>query len=175
MEYAVVFYFDEIIEEKINLLIEKTASETENKYMVVNKIPPHITISLFQYDEDIDTIMRIIDNNISTFNKDKIILASIGVFNQSVLFLAPVVNNYLVESNKKINEIIRANDKIKLDKNYIENQWIPHISLGVRLNENELIKGVKALTKYFEVSEIKIEKIGLAECNPYRDIKIWKL
>ena len=175
MEYAVVFYFDRIMKEKINLLIEKIASETENRYMVVNKIPPHITISLFQYDEDIDTIIRSIENNISAFNKDKIILASIGVFNPSVLFLAPVVNNYLVESNKKINEIIRANDKIKLDKNYIENQWIPHISLGVRLNENELIKGVKALTKYFEVSEIKIEKIGLAECNPYRDIKIWKL
>jgi len=175
MEYAVVFYFDEITEEKIGSLMVKTADATGNKYMVDNKIPPHITISLFQYNEDINTIISIIENNISIFKKGNILLASIGIFNPAVVFLAPVITNYLVESDKRINEILSSNDKIVLDKGYTENQWVPHISLAVKLNQSELMDGVKTLTQHFEVLDAKIIKVGLAECNPYRDIKVWEL
>ncbi|GBU27450.1 hypothetical protein R84B8_00982 [Treponema sp. R8-4-B8] len=172
MEYAVVFYFNKTTEEKINSLILKIANETGNRYMVDNNIPPHITISLFKYDETVDTIINIVENNISTFNRNNIKIASIGMFNPNVLFLLPIMNDYLIESNKKISKIIKTNDKILLDKNYIENQWIPHISLGVKLNKNELINGIKILVEYFEV---ETNKIGLVKCNPYRNIKMWEI
>ena len=175
MEYAIALYFDEEIEENINSLILEIANKTENKYMVDNKIPPHITISLFQYNEKIDTIIEIIENNISFFRRNNIIIASIGIFNPSVLFIAPVINDYLLELNKKINEIININEEIIFDKNYIENQWVPHISLGVKLDENELINGVKTLVENFKILDIEIDRVGFAECNPYKDIKTWKI
>ena len=177
MEYAIALYFDEKTEEIINSLIKKITNKTGNKYMVDNKIPPHITISLFQYNEKIDTVIEIIENNISFFRRNNIIIASIGIFNPSVLFIVPVINDYLLELNKNINEIININDKILLDKNYIKNQWIPHISLGVKLNENELIIGVKTLVEDFKILDIDIEidRVGFAECNPYKDIKTWKI
>jgi hypothetical protein len=175
MEYAIVLYFDEKTEKIINSLIKKISNKTGNKYMVDNKIPPHITISLFHYDGKIDTVMEIIENNISFFHKNNITTTSIGIFNPSVLFIAPVINDYLLELNKRINEIINVNDKILLDKNYIENQWIPHISLGVKLNEKESINGVKTLVENFKILDIRIDKVGFAKCNPYKDIKIWKI
>jgi 2'-5' RNA ligase len=175
MEYAITLYFDEKTEEIINSLIKKIANKTGNKYMVDNKIPPHITISLFQYNGKIDTVMGIIENNISLFNRKNIVIASIGIFNPSVLFIAPVINDYLIELNRKVNEIININDEILLDRNYIKNQWIPHISLGVKLNEKELINGVKTLVKNFKILDIGIDRVGFAKCNPYKDIKIWKI
>jgi hypothetical protein len=174
MEYAIVLYFDEKKEETINSLIKKIANKNGNNYMVDNKIPPHITISLFQYNEKIDTIIEIIENNISFFRRNNIIIASIGIFNPSVLFIAPVINDYLLELNKKINEIINISDEIIFDKYYIENQWVPHISLGVKLDENELINGVKTLVENFKILDIEIDRVGFAECNPYKDIKTWK-
>ena len=170
-----MLYFDSITEQKINTLILKTADETGNKYMVDNKIPPHITISLFQYDEAIDTIIGTIENNITIFNRGNVKIAPIGIFNPNVLFLMPIVNDYLIESNKKITKIINAKNKISFDKNYLENQWVPHISLGVKLNEDELINGVRMLVKNFEALDTKTNRIGLAKCNPYKDIKIWEI
>ena len=175
MEYAIVLYFDEKKEETINSLIKKIANKNGNNYMVDNKIPPHITISLFQYNEKIDTVIEIIENNISFLHKNNITIASIGIFNPSVLFIVPVINDYLLELNKNINEILNTNDEIIFDKNYIENQWIPHISLGVKLNENELIIGVKTLVEDFKILDIEIDRVGFAECNPYKDIKTWKI
>ena len=176
MKYAIVLYFNKTMEEKIKSLIYKIANETGNKYMVDNDIPPHITISLFKYDEEIDTIINIIENNISKFNKNKIIIASIGIFNPNVLFLSPIMNDYLIESNKNISKIIKTNNNnVLFDKYYMENQWIPHISLAVKLNKNELVNGIKTIMEYFEVIEIEVNRIGLAECNPYKNIKIWEI
>jgi hypothetical protein len=175
MEYAVTLYFDEISEMNINSLILNIAEKCGNKYMVKNKIPPHITISLFQYDENIEAIEKIIDKNISMFNKGDISLASIGIFNPSVLFIMPSMNEYLVESNKKIKEILQTNEKIKIDKYYLKNQWVPHISLAVKLNENELTAGIKTLIKDFKTFDGKINRIAFVKCNPYKDIKIWEL
>ena len=175
MKYAIVLYFNKAMEDKINSFIYKIANETGNKYMVDNNIPPHITISLFKYDEEIDTIINIVENNISKFIKNKIGIASIGIFNPNVLFLSPMMNDYLIGSNKNINKIIKINDNVLLDKNYVGNQWIPHISLAVKLNKEELVDGIRTLTEYFEELEIETNRIGLVECNPYMNIKIWEI
>jgi 2'-5' RNA ligase len=175
MEYAVAFYFEENKEEKINSLILKIANSNGNKYMVNNNIPPHITISLFQYNRKIDTIIETMDKNISVFGKGSVTLASMGIFNSNVLFITPIMNKFLLESNKKIVDIIRQNDRIILDENYIGNNWVPHISLAVRLNEEELINGLKTAIKNNTVTDVKINRIAIAECNPYKDIKTWKL
>jgi len=47
MEYAIVLYFDEDTEAKLNNLMEELACDKTNTYMIDNKIPPHITLSLF--------------------------------------------------------------------------------------------------------------------------------
>ena len=107
--------------------------------------------------------------------KDLIKIASFGIFNPSVLFLSPVFDNNLSNSNKNIINILNQIENIIFNKFYIENNWVPHISLGVKLNENELLNGIKILSKCFKPIGIEINRIGLVECNPYKEIKIWDL
>ncbi|GHT98935.1 hypothetical protein FACS1894142_5910 [Spirochaetia bacterium] len=175
MEYAVALYFDKTIEEKINSLILKIANDCGNKYMVDNKIPPHITISLFQYDDIIAPIIKIIDENISWFKKGNISLVSIGIFNPNVLFIMPIVNNFLIKANRKITKLLESDKKINMDKNYIQNQWVPHISLAVKLNTDELINGIKTVINNYNAFGGEINRIVFSECNPYKEIKIWNL
>jgi hypothetical protein len=175
MDYAIILLFDNASDENINKMIFNISKETGNNYMIDNKIPSHLSISLFKYDKAIDEIIGKIENNKNKFNKNSIFISSIGIFNPNVLFLSPVFNEYLTKENKKIIEIINELENITFDKYYIENSWVPHISLGVKLNENELINGIKMLSKCFKPMCIEINRLGLVECNPYKEIKIWEL
>jgi len=175
MDYAVILLFDNVSEENISSIISNISKENGNNYMVDNKISPHLSISLFKYNEPVDNLIKIIEKNNNKFNKELIKIASFGVFNPYVLFLSPIFENNLLNYNKNIIEILNQVENIIFDKYYIENNWVPHISLGVKLNENELLKGIKILTKCFNPMGIEINRIGLAECNPYKEIKIWNL
>jgi 2'-5' RNA ligase len=124
MDYAIIFFFDKTTEDTINELINKIAQNNGNNYMLENNIPPHISISLFEYNDAIHTIIKLLDKNISNINIQNIYLASIGIFNPNVLFLSPVMDNYLLESNKNINNILKNNGVNKFDQNYLENQWV---------------------------------------------------
>jgi 2'-5' RNA ligase len=149
--------------------------ESGNKYMLDNDIPPHLTLSLFRHS-NIDEIQELIDKNIFFWNPINIKLSSIGIFNPNVLFLTPVPNNSIIELNQKTNELlIKSNENINIDKNYATNNWVPHIALAVKLNQDELINGIKIITREYEPIGGEINRIALAKCNPYKDIKIWDL
>ena len=100
MDYAVILLFNNVSEENINSIILNISKETRNNYMVENNIPPHLSISLFEYNESVDKIIKIIEVNKNKFKKDLIKIASFGVFNPNVLFLSPVFDNNLSNSNK---------------------------------------------------------------------------
>jgi len=175
MEYAIVLYFNKSAEDVITNLIQEIANNNGNKYMVENKIFPHLTLSLFEYNGGNDSLINFFDDPISKINMnfENIPLSTIGMFIPKVLFIAPVVNKYLLELNKKINELLNANKDIILDKFYSNDQWVPHVSLGVKLNKDELLKGISVLINNFQNIDAKIDTIALAECNPLKNIKTW--
>ena len=70
---------------------------------------------------------------------------------------------------------MEKNKEIVIDKYYMEKIWIPHISLAVKLCEKTIHKGKIFMEKYFKNMEIKVNRISLAECNPYKEIKTWDL
>jgi 2'-5' RNA ligase len=176
MEYAIVLYFDESSEKELNKLIENVSKSTNIKYMVKNKIPPHLTISYFKYDKSSEDIIKEINKNIEKYNSIKLYLISIGVFNPNVIFIAPVMNEELIKINKMTNEIITKNIKeTELLFGYEYNQWVPHISIGVKMDKEALVEGFRTLSETFKTMECACEKIALAECNPYKEIKEWKI
>ena len=175
MDYGIILLFENESEDKIKDLINKIAQNNGNNYMLENNIPPHLSISLFEYNDPIHSIIELLDKNISNIKSQNLYLASIGIFNPNVLFLSPVINNILLESNKNINKLLENNGVNKFDNYYLENQWVPHISLGVKLNKNELLNGINLLINNYQNMGIKINRIGLVECNPYKEIKIWNI
>jgi 2'-5' RNA ligase len=175
MDYGIILCFDKNSEENINDLIKKIAQNNGNTYMLENNILPHLCISLFEYNDAIHSIIELLDKNISNIKSQDIYLDSVGIFNPNVLFLSPVINSYILESNKYINKLLENNGVSKFDKYYIENQWVPHISLGVKLTKKELLDGINVIINNFQNMSIKINKMALAECNPYKEIKIWNI
>jgi hypothetical protein len=174
MEYALVLYFDEDSENYINGIIKNISKDTQNDYMIINNIPPHLTLTLFKYNNGINYIIKIIENNLQIFSKEKINISSIGLFNPSVIFLSPVLNKKIIEMNIVINETLNKELGIKSDM-YTFGEWVPHISLAVKLNNEQLNISLNTAIKYFKPFTCKINKITLAECNPYKEIKIWDI
>ena len=63
MDYAVILLFNNASEENINSIILNISKETRNNYMVENKISPHLSTSLFEYNKSVDKIIKIIEEN----------------------------------------------------------------------------------------------------------------
>jgi 2'-5' RNA ligase len=134
-----------------------------------------LSISLFEYNNPTHSIIELLDKNITKINIQNICIASIGIFNPNVLFLSPVIDNNLLELNKYMNKLLLNNNVSKIDQNYMEKEWVPHISLGVKLDEKELIDGLNILINNYQNINAKINRIALVECNPYKEIKIWNI
>jgi len=173
MEYAIVLYFDEDTEAKLNNLIEELACDKTNTYMIDNRIPPHITLSLFS-SSDIARIENVIDMHIRDFSQFSIIWTSLGTFIPHVLFAAPVVSEQIMNANKTVNRFIKPIAE-HMDRYYQPGNWVPHTTLATKLT-------LESLSYAFEVAARKFmplcgyaNRIVLAECNPYKELRVWRL
>lgn len=92
--YLVSLYFDKKSSNKIQGLINKVAYKSGNNFMIDGCVSPHITIAAFQTNKE-EEVIRILDEKIKSIKSSEITWASIGVFKSSVIFLAPVLNEYL--------------------------------------------------------------------------------
>lgn len=174
MNYAVVLYFDESTNNKIQSLINNTAANCGNEYMVKTDIPPHITISSITSDNK-DLLIEGIDAFSDRLTKGEIFWASIGVFNPNVLFLSPIMNEYLLELCKFVNRQLLKVGEAGDNGFYLPYQWMPHTTIATKLSEAELSKAFETVKNEFKGFGGIADKIALAQCNPYKEIKIWKL
>lgn len=172
--YLISLYFDDVSSKKIKKIIDRTALKSGNKFMVEGEVPPHITITAFKSNREEEVIKKL-DKKIRTVKKGKITWASIGVFKSSVLFLAPVLNEYLHNLSVEINDSVSEIGDIFISKLYRPFQWMPHTTIAKKLTREELIMGFKELEKNFNIFSGEITRIGLSKTNPYEEIIDWEL
>lgn len=172
--YLVSIYFDDKSSKKIQNFINKVAVKSGNNFMIDGRVPPHITISGFQTDKE-NEIIEILDKKVSDIKSGVITWASIGIFKSSVLFLAPVLNEYLNNLSVKINEGISAVENVSISRYYLPFQWMPHTTIGKKLTGEELLSAFIELEKNFSMFSGKVNRIALSKTNPYEDIVIWDL
>ncbi|MGN0144294.1 MAG: 2'-5' RNA ligase family protein [Clostridium sp.] len=172
--YLVSLYFDDVSSKKLQGFINKAAVKSGNKFMVDNKVPPHITIASFQTKEE-ENIIKVLNKKIKDFESRSIMWASIGVFKSSVLFLAPVLNGYLHDLCKDINEVISSVENTSISRYYMPFQWMPHTTIAKKLTREELFLAFEELEKNFNIFSGKVTKIGLSKTNPYENIVVWEL
>lgn len=168
MEYAVILRFDEETETKVFRFINDIAKVSENSYMTDTGISPHVSLFIFSKESEtgIKSIILEFAKQLNSFIME---FDSIGVFNPNVIFLAPVVTSYLLNVSSDIsNKVSKVADS--LNAYYIPNQWVPHMAIGVKMNEEQLHKAFNALQKEFHPFSGKVMKIALAECEPYREV-----
>ena len=172
--YLVSLYFDDKASRKIQGFINKVAIKSGNNFMIDRKVPPHITIASFQATEE-NKIIEILDKGIKDIEIGIINWASIGVFKSSVIFLAPILNEYLHNLSVSIYESISLVENICISKYYMPFQWMPHTTIAKKLTREELMAAFQELEKNFTIFSGMVTRIALSKTNPYEDITVWEL
>jgi 2'-5' RNA ligase len=174
MNYAVGLYFDHASKEKLSRLTRQIAQSGVNTYMLDQKIPPHITLACVCAEQSQHMIDRL-DENIAGFHQGDIFWASLGIFLPAVLFATPVMNEYLLDFNAQVNRLLEPLGSAGENGYYLPNQWVPHTALAVRMNRDELKLALNAVIDDFTAFGGKAERLFLAQCNPYVELKTWNL
>lgn len=167
MTYAIALSFDEESMDKMQKKINEIADAGINPYMVSYQVPPHLTISLFEADNEAELSNFV--KGIHLGLPKQLQMDRVDFFVPKVIYLSPKKSDYLIELNKRTTD--RLIEKgISPDTYYLPDKWVPHIALGVQLTLDELRKAIKIVEKDFRPICATINKTVLAKCNPYKEI-----
>ena len=173
--YAITLYFDEATNTAIRQLTAQLAEVTGNDYMTANDVPPHLTLGMFHVIEaDVGKLKTLFGDFVSAAREGD---SSFGVtfsgfesFLDKVIFIKPKVDENLSSLNKQLHEKFLPHFEPADNRNYLPENWYPHIALGVKLSHEQFEKGMEFLKKHSLESCVSITTIGLACCNPYTPI-----
>ena len=170
--YLISLYFDMETDKTLSSIMENVAVITGNTHMIEGHIPPHITVGMVNSPDE-NRVMSIFEKCVTGLSCGDIQIAGIGLFRKSVVYLQPVLNQYLHKISVTVNEAFEGLHAE--NSRYIPFNWIPHISVAKRLTAEQQIEAIKYLHEVGYPSEALISKIGLAKSNPYIDIHIRNL
>ena len=96
---------------------------------------------------------------------------------ENVLFLTPIMTDEMINYNDEI--ISKLNERgIHCGKYYTKNNWQPHATVAIRLNDEELFEGFKVL-KMNNILPLEVvgDKIDLLcyDPKPYNEIVCYDL
>ena len=168
--YLISVYFDEKTNIQISNYVRAVANATGNNFMTDNNVPPHITIAAFMVRDE-EVAREAFCEIIKDFSEGSINWVTMGSFGQSVVYIAPVLNEYLHNLSVKAYEVLQGKADLKIDKKYQPFDWLPHATIGKTLSIEQQLKAFETLQKHFVVSESKVIKIGLARTNPFENLE----
>lgn len=172
--YLVSIYFDEKTNRRVQQYIDKVAEKTGNTFMLDGKVPPHITISAFETQDEAAAIESL-ERALARLRQGTLEWVSVGEFFPYVIFLIPVLNEYLHEMSVIVNDELSNTNGIKISPYYRPFQWLPHTTIAKKLSKEEMQIAFEVLQNSFGMFEGEVVKIGLAKPNPHRDIATWEL
>ena len=171
--YLISIYFDEKTNDRIKSYMKEVSDESGNVFMMENNVPAHITISAFESLKE-DEIVEVLDNALSDIQRNKMEWVTVGTF-PTVIFIQPVLNEYLHNLSVTIYEEINSIRDTKVSKYYKPFSWLPHATIAKQLSEEEMRKAFDVLQKSFGTFEGEVVRIELAKKNPYRVIASWEM
>ena len=172
--YLISIYLDKKSKENISRCITKVAEATGNNFMIDNDVPPHITVAAFEAHND-DIAIEVFEQAVNGFKQGIIQYVSVGVFLPYVIYITPVLNEYLHNMCCNICEKIEEYDNVILNRHYKPFSYLPHTTIAKKLDIEQMKIAFEIMQKNFIPFEATVEKIGLAKPNPHRDIVMWEL
>ena len=146
--YLVSIYFDEKTNKNIQNLIDKTARKTGNDFMITGKVPPHITVSAFETKQK-EEVLRRMQTITEDLRQAQLRWVSVGTFLPNVIYLAPVLNEYLQNMTQTIYGTIEDVDETKMNPFYQPYQWMPHTTIGKLLTKEQMRDAFEVLQEQF--------------------------
>lgn len=172
--YLISIYFDEQTNKKIQSFINQVAEKTGNTFMIDGKVPPHITISALETKNE-EQIIEALEKAVSRIKSEQLQWVSVGQFFPYVIYLTPVLNEYLHSMSQEVYESLKDTGDTEISPYYRPFQWLPHTTIGKKLSQEEMRIAFEIVQKNFSMFNGRVTKIGLAKTNPYQDIFLKKL
>lgn len=172
--YLVSVYFDEETQKIINRHIKTVAERTGNMYMLECNVPPHITISAFETNQE-ECVMERLEACMEQVKRGMIQWASVGAFFPHVIYMTPVLNEYLHQLSVTIFDTIKDVEGVSIRNCYKPLQWLPHTTIAKKLSKEQMQTAFATLQESFGMFKGEVVQIGLAKTNPYEDIVRWDL
>ena len=173
--YAVTLYFDSHTNELILEAMKDIAAVTGNNYMLDNSVPPHLSLGLFHAEEEkagemekyfaefVETLKSKETDFILNFNGP-------DNFADKVIFLSVARDETLMNLNRNLHQLFLPHFEAGDNRNYLPENWIPHIALAVKLDSQQFEKGFEVAKNFPLPGTAKITLATLAKCNPYNEV-----
>ena len=174
MQYLISIYFDEKTDKIFRGYMEQVANKSGNTFMTDHHVPPHITVSAFEAENE-ETVIAAVENCVMQLQAGALQWVTVGALPSGVLYIAPVLNAYLHRMAEMLYDGVRSLGNVRINKFYQPFQWMPHTTIAKKLTGEEMQAGFRALQTEFTCREGKVVKIGLATKQPYREIREWRL
>ena len=171
--YLVSIYFDERIEKELHSLIKRVARVTGNSFMLDNHVPPHITIVAVETKHE-DKLLACMEQVVKQLSAGEVQFVSTGVFAQKVIFVQPVLNEYLYKLNEHFIKEFEQIEETICNHFYQPFHWLPHCTIAKQLAKEQMLQAFSVLQENFVPVKGCVTKIGVAKTNPHRDIQVWE-
>jgi 2'-5' RNA ligase len=170
MPYAIVLYFDKPSENKIQAIWDTLAEAGISNELQTLNIRPHITLAI--YDE---LRCQPCDNKLARYanqaNHLHMAFSHIGAFLQPerVLFISPTPTKELLDFHASVHDHLAEDTQNPWDM-YLPGNWVPHCTLALDLEEEQLNKAMSICTNIQLPIEMHANQIGAVEFLPMKGL-----
>lgn len=114
-------------------------------------------------------------SNSNLGESNKIQIVSVGQLLPYVLYATPVLNEMLQDLQEVVYDTFKDIEDTDISRFYQPYSWLPHITLGKKMDKEQMISAIKVMQEKFAPLEAIITKIGLAKVNPHEDMCVIEL
>lgn len=172
--YLISVYFDEKANHNLQRYINMLADKTGNTFMTDNHVPPHMTISSIEA-RSADVIIPAFEALNDQIKSGSIQFVSVGQLLPYVMYVTPVLNEYLLDIQKKVYSVVKDIPDSSISRFYKPYSWLPHVTIGKKLDKEQMMLAFDVMRNNFVPFEAKVTGIGLAKVNPHEDLIRYKL
>lgn len=172
--YLISLYFDEMTDNRLRSYMKQIAKHTGNTAMLDGNVPPHVTVSAFQTESE-ERAIEIFERVTGNLTAGNLQWVSVGTFLPHVIYISPVLNEYLQNLTETIYKEISHTQNVALRGNYQPYAWVPHATLAKHLAKEQMRAAFEVMQNQFGPFKSKVVKVGLAKTNPYTDLVVLEL
>ncbi|MGN0436628.1 MAG: 2'-5' RNA ligase family protein [Wujia sp.] len=172
--YLISIYFDEDTNKTLQRYINRIAEKTGNTFMTDNRVPPHLTVCQFEA-RNVESLVPAMETLRGSIKKGQLQFVSVGMLLPYVLYVTPVLNEYLQGLEEKIYDTFKGIEETEINRFYKPMSWLPHVTLGKKLSKEEMLLAVEIMQGNFAPFYGMATELGLARVNPHEDVVRFKL
>ena len=92
-----------------------------------------------------------------------------------VLYITPVLNEYLHNMMVEIYDMFSEMEDIIVRKCYQPFAWLPHTTISKTLDKEQMQEAFKVMQEMFVPFMGTVVRIGLSKTNPYQELEMYEL